>query len=294
MWGVGHMMREVRPLPGPCRPRPGQPGPPSQGLRCGLEAAARVKGPRWVAPLGRNHSWLEKVRFEVEGGLVLSENEASKMVCRALLLEEEEKSGLEPERLHLQGLAGLTPGPRSPSPMTQEIMGSDTPGPMWEKMNKRQSQASELLHKKYRFPGLSEVGGQGASWGRFASQWLGGWGSQRPWTSSSPWGPCIAWAPSCRTGVGGPSRVKTLIWRRLPGACGSLPLEFTQGWRSWDPKQPQDSFFPKPNPVNVLSEFKSPGGPSEHLPWVGSFPPKRMEGHLLPSPFGGPLCLPLV
>lgn len=54
--GMGHVMREVRPLPGPCRPHPGQPGPPRQWLSCGLEAAARVKEPRWVAPLGRNHS----------------------------------------------------------------------------------------------------------------------------------------------------------------------------------------------------------------------------------------------
>ena len=37
----------------------------------------------------------------------------------------------------------------------------------------------------------------------------------------------------------------------------------------------------------MLSEFRSPGGPSEHLPWAGSFPPKRLEGHLLSSPFGG-------
>lgn len=46
VWGgVGHMMREVRPLPGPCRPHPGQPGPPSQGLRCGLRQQPGSRGP---------------------------------------------------------------------------------------------------------------------------------------------------------------------------------------------------------------------------------------------------------
>ena len=54
------------------------------------------------------------MRFKVEGGLVLSENEAGRMLCRAPLLEEEERTGLEPEGLHLQGLAGLTPRPLPP------------------------------------------------------------------------------------------------------------------------------------------------------------------------------------
>lgn len=147
---------------------------------------------------------MEKVRFKVEEGLVLSENEAGRMVCRAPLLEEEERTGLEPEGLHLQGLVGLTPRPPvpPPDPITQEIMGPDPPGPKWEKMNKRQSQASELLHKKYWFPGLRSEVKVLLEDGSLAGGWRG-WGSQRPWTSSSPWGPCTAWALSCRTKVGG-------------------------------------------------------------------------------------------
>lgn len=75
----------------------------------------------------------------MEGGLVLPENEAGRMVCRAPLLEEEERTGLEPEGLHLQGPAGLTPCAPAPPTITQEIMGPDPLGPMWEKMNKGQS-----------------------------------------------------------------------------------------------------------------------------------------------------------
>lgn len=50
----------------------------------------------------------------MEGGLVLPENEAGGIVCRDPLLEEEERTGQEPEGLHLQGPAGLTP--HAPAP----------------------------------------------------------------------------------------------------------------------------------------------------------------------------------
>ena len=39
---------------------------------------------------------------------------------------------------------------------------------------------------------------------------------------------------------------RAVFWRSLPGARRSLPLEFL-GRCSWDPKWPQDSFFPKPD-----------------------------------------------
>ena len=39
---------------------------------------------------------------------------------------------------------------------------------------------------------------------------------------------------------------RAVFWRSLPGARRSLLLEFL-GRCSWDPKWPQDSFFPKPD-----------------------------------------------
>lgn len=78
---------------------------------------------------------MEKVRFKVEEGLVLSENEAGRMVCRAPLLEEEERTGLEPEGLHLQGLVGLTPRPPRPPPRPH-YTGDNGPRPSRAKVGK--------------------------------------------------------------------------------------------------------------------------------------------------------------
>lgn len=115
---------------------------------------------------------------------------------------------------------------------------------------------------------------------------------------ASGWGDGAARGPGPHQAPGGPAQPghpaagREWVWRRLPGACGSLPLEFTQGRRSWDPKQPQDSFFPKPNPVNVLSEFKSPGGPS--APALGGvFSTQKAGGAPSAKPFwGSPLSAP--